>query len=460
MWDFYFVNPMALARSRRWLVVGGACYCLLLVLGGPWHHVAYGWLPLLADSGRRSRGSRNLHYRSTFTGERPLPLASNRMTATNDNPRISKSRITPSSSSFTDGNILEDGTGHINRELAERIWNWEQERRLENRLPKIEYSVRSGLRLVDSTIDSILSSTASSSTSTNRGSEHRSNHNNSILRGELIQEGLFALLDAMSHYRDEEAHDVEDFATYASREIHRHLTQSLEDDGRPLRLPNGIQKIVQQANRLMAEGWDGTRPTLAQVATKLEISLDRLQDYLRLAKVTGHTLSMESTVEIYNPLLDEATPAYSDQEDFELREGMLLDDGRTVHRDELVDEYVDTSMEREGDDEAWIREERIAAPLQDMIVDHEFPLPDELVLEEQERNRLYSFLSSTLDAEVLGVIRLYFGLDSGRALTVEEIASKMGKTEQDVLTLVEQGLSELRAAYFESDNDIGVEENH
>ena len=453
-----------MARTRRWLAVSGACVLLLWGAGD----VAHGWL--LSSSSTTSShssgprwcfGSPNRH-RFTTTGKRPHLVVVRRMTATQDNRSSSKDRTRTSSSSSStrqqqDGNnnnILEDGTGHVNREMAERIWNWEQERRSENNLPKIEYSVRSGLRLVDSTIDSILSSNRGSGDSRN---PQEDGHNNSILRGELIQEGLFALLDAMSHYR-EEAH-VEDFETYASREIHQHLSQSLEDDGRPLRLPNGIQTIVKEANRLMAEGWDGTRPTLAQVAAKLEIPLRRLQDYLRLAKATGHTLSMESTVEIYNPLLDEATPAYSDQEEFELREGMLLDDGRTVHRDELVNGYVDTSMEREGDDEAWIREERIAAPLQDMIVDHEFPLPEELVLEEQERNRLYTFLSSTLDEEVLGVIRLYFGLDTGRALSVEEIANRMGKTELEVLSLVEQALSELRAAYFESNKDIGVEEN-
>jgi len=110
---------------------------------------------------------------------------------------------------------------------------------------------------------------------------------------------------------------------------------------------------------------------------------------------------------------------------------------------------MDKSLQREGDDEAWVQQERIAEPLQDMIVDNEELLLDELVLEEQERIALTKFLSSTLDDEVLAVIRLYFGLDSGKALTVEETAKEMGKTDKEVLALVEEGLLKLRESYFD-----------
>lgn len=390
---------------------------------------------------------------------RSLLLLPIEMTATNEDRSTSSSKRSSAGAPDKDNdNILEDSSGHINRDLAERIWNWEQERRSENNLPKVDYSVRSGLRLVDSTIDSILSTTATTSSGNRGGGSSNSNRQNSRsnLRGELIQEGLFALLDAMSHYR-EETHE-EDFETYASREIYRHLAQTMEEDGRPLRLPNGVKTVVKEANRLMAKGdEDGTKLTLAQVAAKLKIPVGRLQDYLRLAKATGHALSMESTVEIYNPMLDEPTPAYRDQDEFELREGMLLDDGHSVHRNELVNEYVDKSMEREGDDEAWVLEERIAAPLQDMIVDNDELSPDDFVLEEQARSNLYALLSSTLEAEVLEVVRLYFGLDSGKALTIEEIAHQTGKEDKEVLALVEEALEMLRAAYFDSNSAEGLD---
>lgn len=356
-------------------------------------------------------------------------------------------------------NILEDAAGHVNRDLAERIWNWEQERRRERDLPKVEYSVRAGLRLLDATVDAILEGRRSSSSSP-RGGGTRSNGNSSgdgNLHGELIQEGLFALLDCMGNYRGEEKHE-EDFETYAGRELYQHLARSLDADVRPIRLPKNVKAVVKDANRLMAAGGeDGTKLTLAQVASKLNIPVGRLQDYLRLAKATGHALSMESTVEILNPMLDESAPAYRDQDEFERREGLLLDDGRAAHRDELVDGYVDESSQREGDDEAWVRDERIiAAPLQDMIVDPDEPSPDELALEEQERRDLAAFLSSTLEPPVLEVVRLYFGLDSGKALTVQETAQELGKTDKQVLDLLKEGLGELRTAYFDPKTENGV----
>jgi len=372
---------------------------------------------------------------------------------------------TPASSS--EDNILEDSTGRINRDLAERIWNWEQERRRQNNLPKVQYSIRSGLRLLDSMVDAILHEEGS-----NKRQIIGTNINkNSDLYGELIQEGLFALLDAMSSYRVTEGEHEEDFETYASREIYQHLAQSLEEDTRPIRLPKGVQAVVKEANRLMEQGdGGGTKLTLAQVAAKLDMQVGRLQDYLRLAKATGHALSMESTIEILHPMLDDKS-AYRDQDEWELREGMLLDDGRNQNavrpgqnrggedRGVLVDEYVDESMQTEGDDEAWVvQQERIAAPLQDMIVDQEELSPDEHILEEQERSSLAAFLASTLEPQVLEVVRLYFGLDSGKALTIQETAQELGKTDEEVLDLLRQGLGHLRAAYFDSNknnNDNG-----
>jgi len=441
-------------KHRTWaLLYAGAC-CLVPM------DFAQAWVL----QGKRGGGGGSEMVIMLVSSSRTLPTSrilfskpAIRMTATNEDrsSSSSSSKASYNTENDNDNNILEDSTGHINRDLAERIWNWEQERRSENNLPKVDYSVRSGLRLVDSTIDSILS-TKTTTTNTRSKRVGGSSNNNNNLRGELIQEGLFALLDAMSHYR-EETHE-EDFETYASQEIYRHLAQTLDEDGRPLRLPNGVKMVVDEANRLMAKGDpDGTKLTLVQVAAKLKIPIGRLQDYLRLAKATGQTLSMESTVEIYNPMLDEPTPAYRDQDEFELREGMLLDDGHMVHRNELVNEYMDKSMEREGDDEAWVREERIAAPLQDMIIDNDELSPDDFVLEEQARNNLYSLLSSTLEAEVLEVVRLYFGLDTGKAQTIEEISTKLGKSDKEVLALVEEALGKLRVAYFDSNGDEGLE---
>ena len=52
--------------------------------------------------------------------------------------------------------LLEDGEGHINRELAERIWNWEQQKRQDKNLPKFPYSTRGGLRMVNDIVHELM----------------------------------------------------------------------------------------------------------------------------------------------------------------------------------------------------------------------------------------------------------------------------------------------------------------
>ena len=159
------------------------------------------------------------------------------MTATTDSPgfrslqeeedgrqrrRLQRHRRGGSSTLYNDNNLMKDETGHVNRKLAENLWQWEQNSRQEKQLPKVEYSVRSGLRLVDQQVKELLSR------QNNKGGWQ--NHINSPLHADLVQEGLTALLDAMSHYREggEEKKDLQghDFEAYAGRQIRQHLQQN------------------------------------------------------------------------------------------------------------------------------------------------------------------------------------------------------------------------------------------
>ena len=316
-------------------------------------------------------------------------------------------------------NILEDGQGHINRDLAERIWNWEQDRRKAEDLPKLDYSVRAGLRLVDSMVEEMSSSDSSS---------------------DLVQEGLTALLDAMSHYRKNED---EDFETYARDHIRQRLDSTMDEDVRHP-LPMAVKSVVQQAKRLMNESKGASLVTIAE---ELNLPVERLQVYLRLAQHTG-MLSVESTVEILNPLLEDSTPAYRDQEDWELQQGKLLDDGKSVRRDELVDEYLDEMIEHEGDDEAWVQSEQIAGPLGSLIPDMSEPSPDDMILQELIRHDVSSFLDSSLDAKEVSVIRCIFGLDSGRPRSATETSKELGIEAHKVSNVLAGALEKLRKSYL------------
>jgi DNA-directed RNA polymerase specialized sigma subunit len=402
------------------------------------------------------------HLSSARSSTNPNTLANRDSSSHNGN----KKKIKNSSNNIN--NILEDGAGHVNRDLAERIWDWEQQRRKSKHLPKVPYSVRAAMRLVDSLVEEAVNNHSTTRYRINimRNSNGNGSSNNSEkeLYADLIQEGLSALLDVMSEYddtatatdtvTDTDSHNENintaasaDFEATARRHIRARLADSLEQDARPVRLPVAVKAVVKQAKAFMKSMYQasGREPTLSQVAEQMNLPVDRLEDYLRLARKQS-TLSMESTVEISNPAEDVA-PSFADQDEWELQHGMLLDNGKTVQRDKFVEEYKDKMLELEGDDEAWVLQERIAGPLQELIPDNEEPTPDDLALSEMIRHDMSEFLTSTLDPQEVQVVRLSFGLDSGNPLSVSQTAKAISITKPEAAKLLQRGLEKLRASY-------------
>lgn len=345
-------------------------------------------------------------------------------------PRLSLrlQTATDANTSLTNDNILEDSSGSINRELAERIWNWEQERRSEAHLPKLDFSVRAGLRLVDE---------LASEAARGRGSVGATSYS------DLVQEGLFALLDAMAQYTDASG----GFEKFARKLIRRQLRMSIQSDS-DVRLPRSVRSVVRHARQVAQQlRRDGERPKLAAVAKAMNMDSQRLQDYLQLAQ---STVSMESTVEVSHPMLEDAAPAYRDQEDWELKQGFLLDTGHETRRDQIVEDFLDESMDREGDDDAWIQQqEQVAGRLQDMIPDDSEPSPDDQALADMIRADLSDFLTSTLiDPDAIDIVRMAFGLDAGEPMTVPQMADALNLEEEDVERLLTDSMDKLRTSYM------------
>lgn len=383
--------------------------------------------------------------------------------------------------------IMKDATGHVNRDLAERIWTWEQTSRRERDLPKVEYSVRSGLRLVDAQVRELLRHVRDNHERHPRREQQRSSrnddddtdeqdddddvnhHSNDGMYADLVQEGLTALLDAMSQYREDHHHHHhrdddgdDDFEAYASRRIRRHLRTCVRDGARqqsPLlqrrSLPRSVRNVLRRAQgaaRRLREEDDGNgrrkNPSVEAVAEALgDVPVRQLQDYLYLARRRRQNavLSVESTVEVQLPT-DDGT-SFVDQEDWEISRGLVLDDGRHVHREELVDEFLDETLELEGDDQAWIHREQIAGPLQDSIPDRDEPSPDDTVLTDLIRHDVREFLDATLTYEEQRVVRMVFGLDSGRQASIKETARVLNVPPQRVSLLMAGSLQKLRDSY-------------
>jgi RNA polymerase sigma factor (sigma-70 family) len=188
-------------------------------------------------------------------------------------------------------------------------------------------------------------------------------------------------------------------------------------------------------------------------------------------------LSVEGTVEISNPQLQD-TVEYVDQDEWELWEGLLLDDGRgTIRRDELVENYVDETLHDEGDDDSWIRHQQNAGRLQDLIPDPSSSrldaeddsswtsyLPemkagsggpatertlDDIALEELIRSNLSSFLSDTLSDQEQQIVRLAYGLTDSMdpPASQSRIAGTLGMDREGVSKVLHRAIHKLREAY-------------
>lgn len=116
--------------------------------------------------------------------------------------------------------ILEDGNGHINKELATSLWTWKNDNLQtidSDPFPFasiLKYSTRDGLRLVDS-----IATEMEQIVDDNESIEHRT---------DLVQEGVVALMKCMAAW-DENQAAGENFETFATREISKSMRRLLRE---------------------------------------------------------------------------------------------------------------------------------------------------------------------------------------------------------------------------------------
>jgi RNA polymerase sigma factor (sigma-70 family) len=328
--------------------------------------------------------------------------------------------------------LIDDGKGNIRSDLATSIWNWDNEHRSRDKLPKFEYSTRKGLRLVEETARELLETT--------RGVNKGVDEDHTVTTySDLIQEGVVALMYAMAKYTDSEE---ESFRHYARRCIVTALTRYLGKDSRSFHLPTHVVELLKHARRTKAQLQTqmGREPTLAQVAEKLDIPMEKLQLY---QLVSGSTLSVERTMEIYDPLLE---TTFADQDTWE-------------HEHGEEDEENDDGLQQEGEDEMWVHQEQIAAPLRDMIPDTS-ALPDELIYRKMIHDDVNEFLVRTLDERELQVIRMRYGLSNGKVTSLSDIGSELGVTASRIKQIEEQAMEKLRSSYTNRAVEPYLEDEH
>mmetsp|Transcript_24391 Transcript_24391/g.53409 ORF Transcript_24391/g.53409 Transcript_24391/m.53409 type:complete len:395 (-) Transcript_24391:194-1378(-) len=371
---------------------------------------------ILAIIELRKTGAFVSSSRSQRTCTRDITSATSTITTRS---RSSLNTVTQPVNDARVADILEDEKGHINPQLAQLIWKWEKQQRLNLDLPDFEnYSTRTGLRwvkdLVKKTLRSlhVVETTAATTSSYN---QHRSIHD------DLIQEGVIGLMQALKTF-EQQARPNESFESFAKAQIQITLDAFTLERAKGMGNPTG----------------------------------------------TGKPLSMESTVEIADPREKESY--YYNQDEWEVREGHILDNGKS--EDFLGDE----ALQYEGEDLMWINSQSVAAPLRDSIpesiddsqdgitdsilMENQATSPDDLALKDMILYNVDDFLGNSLEDLESQIIQMRFGLDDGTPKTQKEIAFELNLTIRKVRKLQKLALSKLRARFTERyiSDDTGHED--